>query len=294
MFGLGAPTGPLSYVARGELGRVSRLRTRTGTWAIKELELFLPTPDEADSNVDLQESMLAAGVALPRPRRTTDGRALFGNIRVYEWLDMTAINADDVGADERVAAALARIHVHTPAASGPPDPWYCEAPPREQWTSLVASAPDSWWAPMITALVAELTDLPRPDHLPARICHLDVCPENVFRCDGRLIIIDWENAGPAATVQDLGSSLWDFCRGDPQRTRTFVDDYRRGGGPIEGLDAAVFDTARVVQANLIDFHARRTIDPLIGPDARERAEHRLGASLERVLTRQRIDEIVRA
>ena len=261
MFGLGSPTGALSYVARGELGRVSRLRTRTGTWAVKELELFLPTPDEADMNVDLQESMLAAGVSLPRPRRTTDGRALFGNIRVYEWLDMTAIDVTDVGADERVAAALARIHLHTPAASGPPDPWYCQAPRREDWASLVASAPDSWWAPMITGLAAELTDLPRPEHLPARICHLDVCPENVFRCDGRLIIIDWENAGPAATVQDLGSSLWDFCRGDIERTRTFVDDYQRSGGPIELFDAAVFDTARVVQANLIDFHARRTIDP---------------------------------
>ena len=94
MFGLGTPTGAPSYVARGELGRVSRLRTRNGTWAVKELELFLPTPDEADMNVDLQESMLAAGVSLPRPRRTTDGHALFGNIRVYEWLDMTAIDVD--------------------------------------------------------------------------------------------------------------------------------------------------------------------------------------------------------
>ena len=294
MFGLGTPTGAPSYVARGELGRVSRLRTRNGTWAVKELELFLPTPDEADMNVDLQESMLAAGVSLPRPRRTTDGHALFGNIRVYEWLDMTAIDVTDVGADEHVAAALAGIHLHTPAASGPPDPWYCHAPSRDEWASLTASAPDAWWAPMITGLAAELTDVPLPEHLPARLCHLDVCPENVFRCAGRLVIIDWENAGPAATVQDLGSSLWDFCRGDIERTRTFVDDYQRCGGPIERLDAAVFDTARVVQANLIHFHARRTIDPAIGSDARDRAEHRLRASLERVLTRQRIDEIVGA
>ena len=146
---------------------------------------------------------------------------------------------------------------------------------------------------MITGFAGEIADLPRPEHLPARICHLDVCPENVFRCDGRLIVIDWENAGPAATVQDLGSSLWDFCRGDIARTRAFVNDYQRSGGPIEHFDAAVFDTARVVQANLIDFHARRTIEPAIAPDARQRAEHRLEAILEHVLTRQLIDEIVR-
>src|SRR5207253_2436310 len=61
-FGLGVPTAPPSYVARGELGRVSRLATTTGVWALKELELFVPSVDAADANVDLQESMLAAGV----------------------------------------------------------------------------------------------------------------------------------------------------------------------------------------------------------------------------------------
>ena len=43
VFGLGTPKGPPSYVARGELGRVSRLATTTGSWAIKEIQLFLPT-----------------------------------------------------------------------------------------------------------------------------------------------------------------------------------------------------------------------------------------------------------
>ena len=82
VFGLGVPTEPLSYVARGELGRVSRLATTAGVWAVKEIELFVPTVDEADANVELQESMLDAGVNLPRPRRTLDGHGLFGNVRV--------------------------------------------------------------------------------------------------------------------------------------------------------------------------------------------------------------------
>ena len=95
-FALGTATAPPTYVARGELGRVSRLATTEGTWAVKEIELFVPTDAEADANVDLQESMLDAGVHLPRPRRTVDGHALLGNIRVYQWLDMTAIDGDDV------------------------------------------------------------------------------------------------------------------------------------------------------------------------------------------------------
>jgi hypothetical protein len=87
-FELGEPTGPLSYMARGELGRVSRLPTTAGHWAVKEIELFLPTPEEADANLQLQESMLDAGVHLPRPRRTLDGHALFQNVRVtngWRW-----------------------------------------------------------------------------------------------------------------------------------------------------------------------------------------------------------------
>ncbi len=110
-FDLGAPTGPLSYVARGELGRVSRLPTTVGVWALKEIELFLPTVEEADANVELQERMLDVGVNLPRPCRTVDGHGLFGNVRVYEWRDLRPVPVDDIEAEELVAESLARMHV---------------------------------------------------------------------------------------------------------------------------------------------------------------------------------------
>ena len=42
----------------------------SGVWAIKEIELFVPTVEDPDENVELQESMLYYGVHLPRPRRT--------------------------------------------------------------------------------------------------------------------------------------------------------------------------------------------------------------------------------
>ena len=294
VFGLGVPVGPPSYVARGELGRVSRLATAAGVWAVKEIELFVPTVNEADANVELQESMLDAGINLPRPRRTVDGHGLFGNVRVYEWLDMTPIPAGDLDGEELVAASLARMHVHAPSTNRTPDPWYCEAGSRDDWAALVEAGAGTWWATALLGLMAELTEAPRPDHSPARVCHLDVCPENVFLCDGRLTVIDWENAGPAATVQDLGSTLWDFCRGDLGRTRAFVDHYRRHGGPIERLEASVFDTARVVQANLIDFHCRRALDPTATPERHDRADHALRDLLARPLTRRLVDVMVAA
>jgi Ser/Thr protein kinase RdoA (MazF antagonist) len=291
-FDLGVATGPLSYVARGELGRVSRLPTAAGLWAVKEIELFLPTPEEADANLQFQESMLDAGVNLPRPRRTVDGQALFQNVRVYEWLDLMPVTPGDGSTEGLVAATLARMHVQAPSTDGFPDSWYCEAPSRAAWDALVEAAAGTWWASAVAGLVRELADLPRPVHSPTRICHLDVCPENVFFTDGRLTVIDWENAGPAATAQDLGSTLWDFCQGDIGRTRSFADQYRRHGGPEERLDASLFDTAMVVQANLVDFHCRRALDREGPPGAQQRAEQALRALLARPLTRHLIDEMV--
>jgi len=293
-FALGVPTGPLSYVARGELGRVWRLATTSGVWAVKEIELFVPTVGEADANVELQEWMLNAGVSLPRPRRTVDGHALFGNVRVYEWLDLTPIPAGDVDVDERLAASLARMHVNGPPTDRTPDPWYCEALTADDWHALVEEGAGTWWAPVVAGLVADLAGVPRPEHSPARVCHLDVCPENVFLCDGRLTVIDWENAGPAATIQDLGSTLWDFYQADIDRTRAFVDQYRRHEGPIERLEVSVFDTARVVQANLIEFHCRRSLDPAGTDETHARAQQALRACLARPLTAQLVADVVAA
>ena len=278
-------------MARGEPGRVSRLPTTSGTWAIKEIELFLPTDDQADANVELQESMLDAGVHLPRPRRTVDGHALFENIRIYEWLDMTPVPTGNLQVEGQVAAELARIHAHAPPTDQAPDPWYCQAPSRAAWEQLVEEGAGIWWAPVVAGLVCELADAARPVHSPTRICHLDVCPENVFFHDRQLTVIDWENASPAGTIQDLGSTLWDFCQGDLARTRAFVDRYRRHGRPVERLESSVFDTALVVQANLIDFHCRQALRPSAAL-ALERAERILRALLSRPLTRQLIENLV--
>jgi Ser/Thr protein kinase RdoA (MazF antagonist) len=293
-FGLGAPMGPMSFVARGELGRVSRLATTTGRWAIKEIELFVPTVDEADANADLQETMLAGGVDLPRPRRTVGGHALFDNVRVYEWREMVPVTVAERGLDERVAELLARMHLQAPSTEEAPDPWYCEGPSRSSWDALVDAASGAWWATAVAELLPELVDAPSPLHLPARVCHLDVCPENVFVSDAGVIVIDWENAGPAATAQDLGSTLWDFYQGDVVRTRAFVAHYRAHGGPLERVDQSAFAMARVVYANLVDFHCRRTLESASTAPAHQRAHRALQGLLARPLTRRVVDDMMAA
>lgn len=134
-YALGPATGPVRPVARGELGRVWRLPTVGRVVAVKEL-FVPPTEDEAVADVDFQLGARRAGVLLPLPIRRTDGGVLAilpsgVTVRVYEWMDLrsledpapepagqqAAATAAPPGGrrhpDERVGAALARLHPRT-------------------------------------------------------------------------------------------------------------------------------------------------------------------------------------
>jgi hypothetical protein len=63
-------------VARGEQGRVWRLDTDTGVFAIKEL-VIRQLPADAVADVAYQEAVIATGaVPMPRPIRTVAGQVL--------------------------------------------------------------------------------------------------------------------------------------------------------------------------------------------------------------------------
>ena len=123
---------------------------------------------------------------------------------------MTPIPVGDLDAEELVAATLARSRARRRAERRT---LVLRGAVAGGGDALVDEGAGTWWATVVAGLVAELAGLARPLYSPAQICHLDAYPENVFFSAGRLNVLDWENAGPAATVQDLGSTLWDFCRG---------------------------------------------------------------------------------
>ena len=74
-FDLGRPSGTMTLAARGELGRIWRLETTAGRWAVKEL---VRGGDEAAAraDVDFQEAARSAGIRMPRPVVARDGRVL--------------------------------------------------------------------------------------------------------------------------------------------------------------------------------------------------------------------------
>ena len=94
-YGLGALAGDPVYAARGEQGLIWRLDARSGWWAVKEL--LLPGGEAgAAGDVEFQLAARAAGIPLPLPRCTRDGRVVLPaeeagsawSVRVYRWADV--------------------------------------------------------------------------------------------------------------------------------------------------------------------------------------------------------------
>jgi hypothetical protein len=74
-YDLGVLAGHPVFAARGEQGLIWRLDATSGSWAVKQL--LLPAPEaDAAADVRFQLAASAAGMPLPRPRLTRDGRVI--------------------------------------------------------------------------------------------------------------------------------------------------------------------------------------------------------------------------
>jgi aminoglycoside phosphotransferase (APT) family kinase protein len=225
-------------VARGEQGRVWRLDTDTGAFAIKEL-VIRQLPADAAADAAYQEAVLAIGaVPMPRPIRTVGGEVLVDvaghQVRAYEWVDLLAT---DTGLDPAVVGAtLAAVHQVHYAAARPLIGWYTEPLGAPRWTQLLdeAKAAD---APFAEALDAEITELLRLEALiepPANLqnCHRDLWADNILPTPaGGVCVIDWENCGLADPAQELPMAMIDFAFGDQRRLAELYLRYLEAGGP---------------------------------------------------------------
>lgn len=297
---LGRPTGPMTLAARGELGRIWRLETSSGRWAVKEL-LRLTDEAEAQADVAFQEASLAAGVPMPRPVRRPDRGILADTdaggrpvtVRVYSWVELA-------GRDRRVdaleaAAILGQLHALAYPDHRPPDPWFTGAPMPDRWMALADAAhrAQASWAATLDELSPELATgqdvIAAGRHEPTIRCHLDFNPENVLvDTAGRAIVVDWENSGPAAAEQELASVVAEFVA-DPSGTSAFLDAYRAAGGRATLHDRSSFAMTLAVQANLVAFYAARALDPTTSEEDRARSEHWIRDIAANAFTLERID-----
>jgi Ser/Thr protein kinase RdoA (MazF antagonist) len=313
-FELGRILGEPVIAARGEMGRIWRLETTTGPWALKEV--FRPAADAAElARIDaaFQEAALGAGVPLPRPIVARDGRVLVEvgpadhrrSIRVYSWVDLRG--RDAIVPIPEVAAILGRLHGLAIADTRPTDPWFREPVPADRWPELLgrARAVGVSWADALERVVPDLvvgTELAMrafassgsgggpPDLAAATItCHLDYNPENVLLdTSGRPVVVDWENSGPELPDQELASAVAEFVA-DPADTAAFLWAYADAGGPALLRGRSSFGMVLTVQSALVRTYAERALDPSFSDEDRARSAHWIADIAAQVFTVERID-----
>jgi Ser/Thr protein kinase RdoA (MazF antagonist) len=238
VFALGTPLGDMVFAARGQQGRIWRLDTDRGSFAIKELIVCQSEPDAA-LDVAFQEAVTAAGtVMLPRPVRTVEGEVLLQveshQVRVYEWVDLLP---EDSGQDPvLIGSTVAAIHriQHPPVR--PLSSWYTDPVGADRWTELLhlARAAEAPFTEPFAEEVPFLIELEGYISVPTtlQMCHRDLWSDNLPPTStGGVCVIDWENCGLEDPAQELPMVLFSFGSGDGIRTAELYAAYRAAGGP---------------------------------------------------------------
>lgn len=255
-FGLGGGrlSGPVS---RGELGRVWRLETPSGRYAVKE-PLVAPDDDELaafERTAGYQEqAAVASGVVVPSVIRTPAGGSVAWvdglPLRAYGWVQMGPVDrTTDPAAVGRAVAALHRVVV---PVWGEVDAWVSEPLGEEAWAAL-AEQMSRAGAPYADALRAVLPEQARVEALLGEVpavqtCHLDLWADNVRRTSGGgVCVFDFDGAGPGDPSGELGMLLVDLGGGDRGRMRALWAAYRDAGGPgeVAGPEALTMAVAQL-------------------------------------------------
>ena len=298
-YGLGTAVGPPMLSARGEQGRVWRLDTDRGPHAVKEL-LVRQSEAEAAQDVAYQLAVLADGeVRLPAPIRAAHGEVLTEHgphqVRVYEWVDLLPVDRDqDPEVIGRTYAAIHRVRHET---AGPLIGWYTDPVGSDRWAELLelSQAADAPFTEQLAAEIPFLVQLEGLLRIPTelRMCHRDLWSDNLPpAASGGVCVIDWENCGLAAPVQELPMALVDFCDGDQGRTATLYAAYVDAGGPARLASRGDFT---MVIAQFGHFW-EMAVEAYLAPDASEATKahslERIAEALESPLRLEHIDAVL--
>ncbi|MFG1708214.1 phosphotransferase enzyme family protein [Nonomuraea sp. M3C6] len=294
-FGWGADV-VVSAGPRGALGQIWRLDVGPARYALKEI--FAEPPSDALIEAELAFARRAAeaGVRLPASHPDRDGRYLLVGpdgalLRLYDWVDLRPVELTAQATPGELGALLARLHRCAPATAvepggGPPNPWYDHVPAAHELAQ--ASTSGAAWA---ARLADRLTTLPElcaavapADPAELIVCHRDLHPENVLADPtGALVVVDWDNLGPAAPGRELAQALFDwFCDDsttDLAPVRAMYEAYVRAGGPGRITEPADFTMLIASRLNFLLVQARVALDPRAESRHREWAEREIDEAL---------------
>ena len=273
-FGLGALAALPSMAARGAMGEVWKVETERGAWAVKALfpwAEYEPLPRD----VQVQFAALAAGIALPRP--VVHGSVAMVRVesrcyRAYEWVDLAPFSPPPATTEVANAAGriLGLVHTLPFAVDEDADGWYTTAPEPAEMRVLADAADDTGasWGPALRAaepLMADLHKFIATDHAPPALCHRDFDMSNVLPAaeTNELITLDWENVGPLAPDEELGSALLTWCTAsgavEERAVTAFLDGYTAAGGAAVPRADRSFSMAVCTSLNFLRVMAEQAL-----------------------------------
>ncbi|WP_338256904.1 phosphotransferase [Dictyobacter halimunensis] len=263
MAGLGEPLEEPQAVTGGLLHRVWRLKTSTGTFALKQLNAALLQRPGVHHAYRLSEKiageMAARGIPAVAALAHDAGDVLYElddmTLLVYKWVDGAVLSTEGVTLEQvrQVGALLARMHaLNLRLPEVPPLEWtHFE---DEDWDILTFQASDLnlAWANPVRSVLPRLLEWTRAyeeagkvlsQHMLVSHTHCD--PSNVIWSDPRTPwLIDWEAAGLVnPTMELVGTALtWSGLltgEGDKERFTVLLTAYCDAGGTIvsSGQDA---------------------------------------------------------
>jgi Ser/Thr protein kinase RdoA (MazF antagonist) len=297
---LGLAFGPqvtVSPVARGAMGQVWCLDLGAVRYAVKEL-FWAADEESVRREAACTAQLAAAGIRLPGSLPDRAGRfivrlpARAGGrwLRRYQWVDGVPVNRADPAVAGQAGDLLGRLHAHAPPPRGPADPWYQTVPDPAAWDRLAGTAIEQGapWATVLarqTGLLRELAGLVTPAALAGQVtCHRDVHPDNVLvGAAGELILLDWDDVGPASPDRELARMLADwFGYGSPvdaPGARRALAAYQAAGGPGRLRDERSFGMLIACRLNFLQAQAAVALDPAAAPEHRRYASAEISDSL---------------
>ena len=264
-FGLARPR-RMVWAADGAMGRLWRLETESGSFAVKESlrpEDLVSFEAQLDFAAAMSERVRMSGVNVPEVVRTRIGSVMLPihnsqpgeprYVRVATWIDGRG-GVDTSRAATWLGATLATIETLADPPTVPPsDPWleswFTQVPTPEQWTALVerGSGVGAEWVPTLTHRLHAFADLSalvgRPSPAQMTVTHVDLQPKNVLTTADGYALLDWDDVAQAGRDRILARAIadWHLSAGliDTEAVHRTLAAYHEGGGTgtLRDLDA---------------------------------------------------------
>ena len=297
-------TGP-----RGARGQIWRLDVGPARYALKEIFAGPPSQAVIDTELAFARKATAAGVRLPAGHPGRDGEYVLAGpggtwLRLYDWIDLRPVDLTADATPRQLGTLLARLHRCAPAVAlepdgESPDPWYDHVPAFGQWT--VPAASGAAWAPRLAERLSTLPDLCAAvgpaDPGDLILCHRDLHPDNVLADpSGALVVVDWDNLGPATPERELALVLFDwFCDSsavDLDAMRAMYEAYVGEGGPGRITEPADFTMLLACRLNFLWRQTRIATDPAAEARHRAWAEREIAEALDILPTPQQLADVL--